>query len=303
MGIGLVLVLIGGGMFAWGSATTSDAVDSLEENNWALEEVTSGTIEVVDEDGEGEWGFTIYIEGEYIDADDDEQYDFCDSYDLEEGQTDFTTTHSEDSNNSFYYSCYDWHDNTEGSSGWELEENGKSLVVIGYSGDEYTNGTATVTCATTCWVEYSDDNVEEVLEDLGEAAGGLMSMLGSTCFFAGGCCLLLLGLILGLTINDKTQTVVVQGGGGGMVGMGAPVGAPMAAGGAVPVMGAPAAAAPMAAPVAAAPMAAPVAAAPMAAPVAAPDPGQEYYNSLLTQGYDSASAAQYTAQHYPGFQP
>ena len=88
-----------------------------------------------------------------------------------------------------------------------------------------------------------------------------------------------------------------------MVGMGAPVGAPMAAGGAVPVMGAPAAAAPMAAPVAAAPMAAPVAAAPMAAPVAAPDPGQEYYNSLLTQGYDSASAAQYTAQHYPGFQP
>ena len=73
----------------------------------------------------------------------------------------------------------------------------------------------------------------------------------------------------------------------------------MAAGGAVPVMGAPVAAAP----VAAAPMAAPVAAAPMAAPVAAPDPGQEYYNSLLTQGYDSASAAQYTAQHYPGFQP
>ena len=65
-------------------------------------------------------------------------------------------------------------------------------------------------------------------------------------------------------------------------------------------MGAPvAAAAPMAAPVAAAPMAAPVA----AAPVAAPDPGQDYYNGLLTQGYDAASAAQYTAQHFPGFQP
>ena len=106
--------------------------------------------------------------------------------------------------------------------------------------------------------------------------------------------MLLLGLILGLTINDKTQTVVVQGGGGGMVGMGAPVaGAP---GGAVPMMGAPVAAAePMAAPVAAAPVA--------AAPVAEPNPAQEYYNGLLTQGYDAASAAQYTAQHYPGFQP
>ena len=71
------------------------------------------------------------------------------------------------------------------------------------------------------------DRVVDALEDVGEALGGLGSMLGSTCFFIGGCCLLLLGLVLGLTINDKTQTVVVQGGGGGMVGMGAPVaGAP-----------------------------------------------------------------------------
>ena len=36
-GIGLVLVLIGGGMFAWGSMTVSDSVDDLEENYWVLE--------------------------------------------------------------------------------------------------------------------------------------------------------------------------------------------------------------------------------------------------------------------------
>ena len=103
--------------------------------------------------------------------------------------------------------------------------------------------------------------------------------------------MLFLGLILGLTINDTSQTVVVQGGGGGMMPMGgtAPV-----AGGAVPMMGAPVAAAPTDAPVAAAPMEAPA--------VAAPDPAREYYNSLLAQGYDAASATQYTAQHYPGFQ-
>jgi len=47
-----------------------------------------------------------------------------------------------------------------------------------------------------------------------------------------------------------------------------------------------------------APVAAPVA----AAPVAAPDPAQEYYSSLLAQGYDAQSASQYTSQHYPGFQ-
>ena len=298
MGLGLVVVLIGGVMLAWGSATVDSAVDDLEDNYWVLEGVTSGTVDIVDSDGEGEIGFSIYIEGTYSDETGDGEWDFCEPYDQTEGQTDFTTTHDADSNNSFYYACStDWN--------WEdtREEGSKNLVKIGDSAGGYTNGTATVTCATACWVQYDDKMIGDALGDVGEVAGGFMAALGSTCFFVAGCCLLILGLILGLTINDKTQTVVVQGGGGGMVGMGAPVGAPMAAGGAVPVMGAPAAAAPMAAPVAAAPMAAPVAAAPMAAPVAAPDPGQEYYNSLLTQGYDSASAAQYTAQHYPGFQP
>ena len=43
-------------------------------------------------------------------------------------------------------------------------------------------------------------------------------------------------------------------------------------------------------------------AAPVVAPVAEPDPAQEYYSSLLAQGYDADSASQYTAQHFPGFQ-
>ena len=294
MGIGLVLFLIGGVMAAWGYATVEDAGESLEENEWALEEVTSGTIEIVDDDGEGEIGFSIFIEGTYTDDDGDGDWDHCDSYDQSSSQTDFTTTHTDDSSNSFIYAC-----NSEWNYEDTREEGGKTLVRIGDSAFGYENGTATVSCATTCWVQYDDKVWDGALEDVGEALGGLGSMLGSTCFFAGGCCLLLLGLILGLTINDKTQTVIVQGGGGGMVGMGAPVaGAP---GGAVPMMGAPVATAePMAAPVAAAP----VAAAPVvAAPVAQPNPAQEYYNSLLTQGYDAASAAQYTAQHYPGFQP
>tara|TARA_B110000438_G_scaffold244146_1_gene244490 strand:+ start:443 stop:1345 length:903 start_codon:yes stop_codon:yes gene_type:complete len=291
MGIGLVLVLIGGGMFAWGSMTVDDAVDDLEDNYWELEGVTSGTIEIVDDDGEGEFGFSIFIEGTYTDDDGDGDWDHCDSYDQSSSQTDFTTTHTDDSSNSFIYACdTDW--NYEDAR----EEGGKTLVRIGDSAFGYENGTATVSCATTCWVQYDDKVFVDALGDVGEAAGGILSMLGSTCFFIGGCCLLLLGLILGLTINDKPQTVVVQGGGGGMVGMGAPVvGAP---GGAVPMMGAPVAVAPMAAPVAAQPMAVPVA----AAPVAQPDPAREYYNGLLTQGYDAASATQYTAQHYPGFQ-
>ncbi|MDG1524833.1 MAG: hypothetical protein P8Q90_02030, partial [Candidatus Thalassarchaeaceae archaeon] len=216
-----------------------------------------------------------------------------DSYDQSSTQTDFTTTHADDSSNSFIYAC-----DTEWNYEDTREEGSKTLVRIGDSAFGYENGTATVSCAAPCWVQYDDKVWDGAVDDIVDGASGLLGMLGSTCFFIGGCCALLLGLILGLTINDKPQTVVVQGGGGGMVGMGAPVvGAP---GGAVPMMGAPVAAAPMAAPV----VAAPVAAAPVvAAPIAQPNPAQEYYNGLLTQGYDAASAAQYTAQHYPGFQP
>ncbi|MDE0707479.1 MAG: hypothetical protein OSB33_00870 [Candidatus Poseidoniales archaeon] len=283
MGIGLVLVLIGGGMFAWGSMTIDDAVDDLEDNYWVMEGVTSDTVEIVDSDGEGEIGFSIYIEGTYTDDNADGIWDHCEPYDQSESQTDFTTTHTDDSENSFWYAC---------DSEWDYEdtreEGSKNLVKIGDSALGYTNGTATVSCATACWVQYDDKMIGDALGDIGEVAGGFLAALGSTCLFVGGFCFLILGLILGLTINDKTQTVIVQGGGGGgMVGMGAPVaGAP---GGAIPVMGAPVAAQPMAAPVA-------------AAPVAQPDPAREYYNGLLTQGYDAASATQYTAQHYPGFQ-
>jgi len=275
MGIGLVLVVIGGGMFAWGQATVEDAGESLEDNDWTLEEVTSGTIEIVDDDGEGEIGFSIFIEGTYTDDDSNGEWDHCDSYDQNSTQTDFTTTHTDDSDNSFIYACStDW--NYEDTR----EEGSKTLVRIGDSAFGYENGTASVSCATTCWVQYDDKVWDGAVDDIVEGASGLLSMLGSTCFFIGGCCALILGLILGLTINDKTQTVIVQGGGGGQM-VGTPV---VAAGGAVPMVGAP--------------MAAPVA----AAPVAQPDPAQEYYSSLLAQGYDAQSASQYTAQHYPGFQ-
>ena len=129
MGIGLVLFLIGGVMAAWGYATVEDAGESLEENEWALEGVTSGTIEIVDDDGEGEIGFSIFIEGTYTDDDADETWDFCEPYDSEANDPqDFTTTHDADSDNSFYYACsteWNWEDTRE--------EGSKNLVKIGDS--------------------------------------------------------------------------------------------------------------------------------------------------------------------------
>ncbi len=258
MGIGFVLLLIGGGMLWWGADTAE--LDLEEESSY----IGTGT-GTWDFDG-GDWYF-VYVKTS-VD---------CESFTMTmTNTTDSTTTNDWSGDNANKWDCTDV-DGTDDPDGF---------MAIGTI-DASHEGEYTMTSSDKIYVAGIGDA-------LADAGAGILAGLGSICFFGGGICLLLLGLVLGLTINDKSQTVVVQGGGGGMVGMGAPVGAPMAAGGAVPVMGAPAAAAPMAAP---------VAAAPMAAPVAAPDPGQEYYNSLLTQGYDSASAAQYTAQHYPGFQP
>ena len=275
-GIGLVLVLIGGGMFAWGSMTVSDSVDDLEDNYWVLEGVTSGTVEIVDDDGEGELGFSMFIEGTLEDTNENDVWDHCEQYDYDtDPPTDFTVTHTDDADNSFWYACdTEWNDEGEYSDMTRIEGS-KNLVKIGDAAFGYENGTATVSCATACWVQYDDKAFGEALDDVGGILGGFFAAAGSTCFFGLGCCFLIFGLIFGLTINDKSQTVVVQGGAGGQM-VGTPV---AAAGGAVPMMGAP-----------------------MAAPVAEPDPAQEYYSSLLAQGYDADSAAQYTGQHFPGFQ-
>ena len=241
MGIGLVLVVIGGAMLAWGADTAS--VDIEDDNEF---EGTSGTWEA------GEDWYGVY-------AKDSVNCDTLNVTILDENGS------SSDENGIEYWS----HDCDLADD--DLDPDGFQEVGSIALFSMYENKTFTITSSSKIYIVGGWGEV-------GEAVAGALAGLGSLCFFGLGGCLLLLGLILGLTINDKPQTVIVQGGGGGMVGMGAPVaGAP---GGAVPMMGAPVA----------------------AAPVAAPDPAQEYYSSLLAQGYDAQSASQYTSQHYPGFQ-
>ena len=91
-------------MFAWGSMTVSDSVDDLEDNYWVLDGITSGTVEIVDDDGEGEIGFSIFIEGTLEDTNEDGVWDHCEQYDYDtDPPTDFTVTHTDDADNSFWY--------------------------------------------------------------------------------------------------------------------------------------------------------------------------------------------------------
>jgi len=207
MAIGLVILIVGGILLAVGSNNIDEGVESLEEDEWALEGVTAGTVEIIDDDGEGEIGFTIFIKGTYEDSNDDGVWDFCEGFDQSEEQTDFTTTHSEDTTNSFVYAC---------SSDWEVErqEGSKILVKIGDSAYEYTNGTATVTCASACWVQYDDKVLDDVLADIGQAAGGVLQGLGGGILLCCGGVFLVFGLILGLAVGESGQKItVIQNGG------------------------------------------------------------------------------------------
>jgi hypothetical protein len=166
----------------------------------------------------------------------------------------------------------------------EYEESFEGFTDVGFLSDE---GVFSIGLSPGEYEVIDADAKIYIVDDgqeLGEAVAGIMGILASWGILCCGIFFLLLGLILGLTLKTPEPVVVIAAGAAPMVGT-------------MPVMGAQPAMA--AAPMAAAPMAA----APMAAaPVAAPDPAQEYYNDLVAQGYDAATATQYTQQHYPGFQ-
>jgi len=120
-----------------------------------------------------------------------------------------------------------------------------------------------------------------------------------------GCCVLLIGLLLGLATDDKSQRVIVLNQGANtepaMVGSSPVVGG-------VPVLGAPVSpmsSAPSAPVVVGSPgtiqTSAPVIQTPTP-PLAESKPDQIFYDSLIEQGYQPAEATKFTAQQYPGFQ-
>jgi hypothetical protein len=55
-----------------GLGSVKDAGDSLEDlGDFAIENTNSGAVNVTDKDGQGDLGFTFWIEGEYLDEDGD----------------------------------------------------------------------------------------------------------------------------------------------------------------------------------------------------------------------------------------
>ena len=118
-----------------------------------------------------------------------------------------------------------------------------------------------------------DDETDELGEAIGEAAAGIgiMMLLG-----VGVCCVLPFIILIVVILKKKKPDVITIQSQQPMTQQQQP---PMSA----PAMGAPAPA--------------------MGAPAPAANPeAMAYYQGLLTQGHDPASAQSYTQQHFPGFQ-
>ncbi len=191
--------------------------------------------------------------------------------------------------NSFTATITDSDGNTEEQTGWgdyfvkdncDGEGDLDGYVYVGSFNAFADDGTYTIDASSKVYMA-------DTWADLGEAlGGGLMAACGGLPAIICGVCFLLIGGVLGISLKDKQNVQVVSQ---QPQQMGAPV---MMTGGA-PAMGAPAMGAPA--------MGVPEMGAPAPAPAANPE-AMAYYQGLLTQGHDPASAQSYTQQHFPGFQ-
>jgi hypothetical protein len=212
--LGLALCLIGAVMMAVGVGKGVDDLSELEDYGFAVENATSGTIEIEDNDGEGDYGVTFWVEGEYVDEDENGIWDVCDNTNITIMQhPEVNTDWDEDArelNGSFYYYVTDWFD------GCEADEDGKNqnhdlkergYVKIGRACLACYSGTLVFESNATVSVTYDDPFLEQLGAGLLTLIGGTIG--GSSCCCCGGL-IAILGLIMGLTMKTAPPVTTMH---------------------------------------------------------------------------------------------
>ena len=211
LGLG-VLMLIGGGIMAGMSGNAlEDAGEGLEDlANFAIEDSTSGTLHVDDKDGNGDFGFTFWIKGEYLDEDGDGKWDHCATTNitiLSHPEISDWGEEARELNGSFYYEIRDWFDGCEAD-----EENTdfdradpEGLIKVGRACLACYAGPMEFESNTEVWVTNDDALIEELVD----AVGGLMGVLGGIGIFGCGICSLILGGVLALALKEPGQSATI----------------------------------------------------------------------------------------------
>ena len=219
LGLGAVLLVIGLVMSGSGIGTVKDAGDSFEDlGDFAIENTNSGTVNVTDEDGKGDFGFTFWIKGEYLDEDEDGRWDHCAATNItilshpEISDDEFFGEDARELNGSFYYEVRDGYDGCDA-----VEENKdldradpEGLIKVGRACFGCYAGPMEFESNTEVWVTYDDEIIEEIVGAVGGFAGGLMGLLGGIGLFGCGICSLILGGVLALVLKDPKEATQIQ---------------------------------------------------------------------------------------------
>ncbi len=217
LGLGAASLVLGLVMAGAGKNTLDDGVETFEEwEGFVLENGTNGTLSVTDDDGDGDFGFTFWIEGEYVDEDNDGRWDHCEATNIT------ILSHPDISDNPFFEYAEEldgeFYYEVGGKQGCEAGEDsypdethsGEGLVKVGRACWGCYAGTMEFESNTTVWVSYDDLLLGQVLEGgLGILSGGL-GILGGAGLLGCGFCSLLLGGILAIALNDPKEATQMQ---------------------------------------------------------------------------------------------
>ena len=215
-----VTIFVGIGIFIVGiigMIIGAVGVDGIEDSmKFRLEDVSNGTIEIVDSDGIGDLGVTFWVKGEYTDADENGIWDHCDAIEINVTEhpqiADWGTYDGE-----FYYDALGGgKEDTPTCESDVLNKNvdREGYLKIGRACNGCFAGTFAFESSENVSVTYDDKLIEELGEDIGLAVLGFVGGSGALCC---GVVVIFVGIILIFTLKDDAPVMMSVGSDGSYV--------------------------------------------------------------------------------------
>jgi len=204
--IGGVLLVIATGGFVLGVSQIDDIEDAVPV--FVLEDVTNGTLMVNDNDSLGDVGFTFFVKGAFVDANNDGTWDHCQ-------QTSVTVTDKpdivraewsrigHDLEGGFYNEVVgsDLFDGCDANPGnKEFYHENSSFIKLGRACFACGTGEFSFESNQSVYI-VSDDDIEAMGTPIAIAVLGFLTGFGTLCC---GILLLIIGIILVFTLKDET---------------------------------------------------------------------------------------------------
>tara|TARA_B100000212_G_scaffold44063_2_gene28397 strand:+ start:1312 stop:2067 length:756 start_codon:yes stop_codon:yes gene_type:complete len=194
-----------------GISIGASQIDDLEDswNTFEVENGKNGTFQVVDEDGNGDTGFTFWVKGVYEDKDGNDKWDVCDNLIItitESPDVNTSWDYAEDLNGEFYEEVLPWKGCAVSEDNKNIDREEKGLVKVGRACYGCFSGNFSFESNTNVWVTNDDVIGKKVIED------GVGLFLGFAGGFGGICCgviFLIIGGILALTIKDNKNQAMM----------------------------------------------------------------------------------------------